>query len=109
MTAIADQSAMPLWPAWVWALGVAVLILGWLLALGLCRAAAKPAPSHEYEASPYGPIARFSIHRMCELRGHRYGLSEDGTHWVCVRGDDRVPVETDIDSIENYANGEGVA
>ena len=84
------------------------LCVAWFLAalvIGLCRAADKPAPRHEYEASPYGPIARFRINRLCELRGHQYGISEDGTHWVCVRGDDRVPVETDIDSIENYANG----
>ena len=85
------------------------LCAAWLLAaliLGLCRAAAKdmPAPD-EYEASPYGPMRRFNLNRLCELRGHQYGISQDGTAWVCVRGDDRVPVQTDIDTIENYANG----
>ena len=105
MTAIADQSTMPAWPVWVWALGVTVLIAGWFL-VGLCQAAAKdmPAPD-EYEASPYGPMRRFNLNRLCELRGHQYGISQDGTAWVCVRGDDRVPTTTDLDEIENYANG----
>jgi hypothetical protein len=84
------------------------LCAAWLLALlvvGLCRAAAKPAPQPNtrncFEASHYGPVRR-----MCELRGHQYGLSSDGRYWVCVRGDDRVArVITDLDDIERYANG----
>ena len=107
MTAISDQSNMALWPWWVWALGIALFIAAWFLVLGLARAADKPAPRpDEYEASPYGPVRKFRTHRMCELRGHQYGISDDGTHWVCVRGDDRVPVNTDTDEVERYANGE---
>lgn len=107
MHAISDQSSMPLWPWWVWAIGVLVFLAGWYLTLGLAHAAAKPMPEpDEYEASPYGPVRKFRIDRMCELRGHQYGISEDGTHWVCVRGDDRVPTNTDLDEVERYANGE---
>lgn len=107
MTAIADQSTMPAWPAWVWMIvAVAGLITIFRLILGLCAAASHemPAPD-EYEASPYGPVRKFRTDRMCELRGHQYGISEDGAHWVCVRGDDRVPVDADVDEVERYANG----
>ena len=85
------------------------LCAAWLLAaliLGLCRAASREMPHHdEYEASPYGPIRKFRTDRMCELRGHQYGINEDGTRWVCVRGDDTVPLIADLDEVERYANG----
>ena len=67
------------------------------------KRADKPAPQQPatYESSPYGPVRR-----LCELKGHQYALNADGTHWVCVRGDDRVArLATDLDAIENYANG----
>ena len=84
-------------------LAAAVLLILVLLVAGLCKAAAKPAPQQPatYESSPYGPVRR-----LCELKGHQYALNADGTHWVCVRGDDRVArLATDFDAIENYANG----
>lgn len=60
--------------------------------------------AQEFEQSPYGPVRTGLV---CNAHTpHQYGLSEDGTHWVCVRGDDRIPVDNDLDTIEAYANGE---
>lgn len=85
------------------AIGLTAFIVIALMAWWYDRTELRVA-AQEFEQSPYGPAR---TNTLCALRGHDYRLKDDGTYWVCVRGDDRVArLAADLDTIEAYANGE---